>query len=127
MIPIDAKNKAGEERNTFAQDLIELCKDESTLLKGTNNLKKRMLINLNLVQSNAVLKDEKLLVELKPVFYELAKLAKNNKWYAPPQANSNRCLHRESIAFVSFLGVIWVKNFTDLTQLISIFILILLG
>ena len=125
MIPIDAKNKAVEERNTFAQDLIELCKDESTLLKGTNNLKKRMLINLNLVQSNAVLKDEKLLVELKPVFYELAKLAKNNKWY--PQANSNRCLHSESIAFVSFLGVIWVKNFTDLTQLISIFILILLG
>lgn len=30
MIPIDAKNKAVEERNTFAQDLIELCKDEST-------------------------------------------------------------------------------------------------
>ena len=34
---------------------------------------------------------------------------------------------RESIAFVHFLGVIWVENFTDLTQLVSIFILILLG
>ena len=45
------------------------------------------------------------------------------KWY--PQANSNRYLHRESIAFVHFLGVIWVKNFTDLTQLTCFFILIL--
>ena len=84
-IQIDAKIKAGEERNTFAQDLIELCKGASTLFKGTTNLKKRMLINL--VQSNAVLKDEKLLVELKPIFYELAKLAKNDKWY--PGCDSN--------------------------------------
>ena len=79
-IQIDAKIKAGEERYTFAQDLIELCKSASTLFKGATNLKKRMLINL--VQSNAVLKDEKLLVELKPVFYKLAKLAKNDKWYS---------------------------------------------
>lgn len=92
-IQIDTKIKAGEERYTFAQDLIKLCKSASTLFKGATNLKKRMLINLE--QSNAVLKDEKLLVELKPVFYELAKLAKNDKWY--PQANSNRCLHRERV------------------------------
>lgn len=90
-IQIDEKLKAGEERYTFAQDLIELCKSASTLFKGATNLKKRMLINL--VQSNATLKDEKLLVELKSVFYELAKLAKNDKWY--PQANSNRCRLRE--------------------------------
>ena len=33
------------------------------------------------------------------------------KWY--PQANSNRSLHRESIAFVLFLGVIWIENLID--------------
>ena len=92
-IQIDTKLKSGEERYTLAQDLIELFKNASTLFKGATNLKKRMLINL--VQSNAVLKDKKLLVELKPVFYELAKLAKNNKWY--PQGNSNPCLHRERV------------------------------
>ena len=42
---------------------------------------------INLVQSNAGLKDEKLLVELKPIFYELANLAKNDKWYARRELN----------------------------------------
>ena len=42
---------------------------------------------INLVQANADLKDEKLLVELKPIFYELAKLAKNDKWYARRELN----------------------------------------
>lgn len=72
-------------------DLIKLFKDPPQLFKQASNEKKRIMINL--VQSTALLKDKKLLVELKPVFYELAKLANLDKWY--PQGNSNPCRLRE--------------------------------
>ena len=90
-IQIDKKLKTSQERFDYAQDLIELCKEASSLFKQASNIKKRMLINL--VQSNAILKDEKLLVELKSVFYELAKNANIDKWY--PQGKSNPCRLRE--------------------------------
>lgn len=92
-IQIENKIKAKEERFSFATDLIELCKNASQWYYRASNLKKRMMINM--VQSNATLKDEKLLVELKPVFYKLANLAKSDKWYS--QGNSNPRLHRERV------------------------------
>ncbi len=92
-IQIANKTENTQKRFEFASDLIEICKDASNLFKLASPEKKRILINL--VQSNAIMKDEKLLVELKSVFYGMAKIAKSYKWY--PQANSNRCLHRERV------------------------------
>ena len=90
-LQIDSRLKTKEERFNYASDLIELCKDASNKFKQASNIKKRMLVNL--VQSNAVLIDEELLVELKPVFFELAHGAVFDKWYS--QGNSNPCRLRE--------------------------------
>lgn len=90
---IDTIMKNTKSRFNFANSLIELCKDAPSLYQKADIENKKIM--LNLVCSNIAIKDEKLLVELKPVFSEMAKLANILKWY--PQANSNRCLHRERV------------------------------
>lgn len=92
-IQIDNNLKTSKERFDFANHLIELCKSAPQLYKKASIEDKKIM--LNLVCSNILIKDEKLLVELNSVFCEMAKLASILKWY--PQANSNRCLHRERV------------------------------
>ncbi len=92
-IQIATKMKSGEEKFNFAQSLIELFKDAPRLFKQASPEKKRILVNL--VQSNALLKDEKLQVELKSVFFELAKLADFDKWYSQGNSNPRRLRERE--------------------------------
>lgn len=92
-LQIESKLQTKEERFNFANDLIEICKDASNKFKQASNIKKRMLVNL--VQSNAVLIDEELLVELKPVFFELAHGAVFDKWYSQGNSNPRRLRERE--------------------------------
>lgn len=92
-IQIESKLQTKEERFNYANDLIELCKDASNKFKQASNIKKRMLVNL--VQSNALLIDEELRVELKPVFFELAQSAVFDKWYSQGNSNPRRLRERE--------------------------------
>lgn len=92
-IQIESKLQTKEERFNYASDLIEICKDASNKFKQASNIKKRMLVNL--IQSNALLKGEELLVELKPVFYELAQSASFDKWYSQGNSNPRRLRERE--------------------------------
>lgn len=82
---LSVMHKADSHYLENANFILELAKKAAGLFKNQNAEQKRRLINL--LVSNCTYKDEKLDIELKPIFSEILKTVKTGNWCARQESN----------------------------------------